>query len=257
MSGSWTPERRARERELFAALATLDEHDARRIAIRDELVTMHMPLVHHLARRFADRGEPVEDLAQVGMIGLIKAVDRYDLARGVEFSSFATPTIVGEMKRHFRDYSWSVRVPRKLQEMQGQLTAGSAELSQRLGRAPTVAELAEHLGLSEDEVLDGLESGQAFHAASLDTPADEEGIALEARFGVDDEALDAVEYRESLKPLLAALSERDRAVVMMRFFGNSTQSQIAAELGISQMHVSRILAKSLASLRAGLMDEPA
>lgn len=257
MSGSWTHERRARERELFAELSSRDEHDARRIAIRDELVTMHMPLVHHLARRFADRGEPVEDLAQVGMIGLIKAVDRYDLARGVEFSSFATPTIVGEMKRHFRDYSWSVRVPRKLQEMQGQLTAGSAELSQRLGRAPTVAELAAHLGLSEDEVLDGLESGQAFNAASLDTPADEEGVALESRFGVDDEALEAVEYRESLKPLLAALSERDRAVVMMRFFGNQTQSQIAMELGISQMHVSRILAKSLAVLRAGLMDEPA
>ena len=218
---------------------------------------MHMPLVQHLARRFADRGEPVEDLAQVGMIGLIKAVDRFDLDRGVEFSSFATPTIVGEMKRHFRDYSWSVRVPRRLQEMQGQLTAGSAELSQRLGRAPTVAELAEHLHLSEDDVLDGLESGRAFSAASLDTPAATDGAALESSFGVDDEALDAVEYRESLKPLLAALSDRDRTIVMMRFFGNATQSQIASELGISQMHVSRILAKSLATLREGLLEDSA
>lgn len=255
MSTRWTPELREKERSLFAELNALDSDDPKRARIRDEIVTMHLPLVSHMARRFADRGEPLEDLTQVGTIGLIKAVDRFDLDRGVEFSTFATPTIVGEMKRHFRDYSWSVRVPRKLQEMQGALTAGSAELSQTLGRAPTVPELAAHLGLSEDDVLDGLESAQAFNAASLDTPADEEGPSLQTQFGVEDEALEAVEYRESLKPLLAALSERDRQVIMLRFFANKSQTQIATELGISQMHVSRILAKSLAALREGLVAE--
>lgn len=252
MSTRWTPELREHERELFREFATLDEGDPRRARIRDEIVTMHLPLVSHMARRFADRGEPLEDLTQVGTIGLIKAVDRFDIDRGVEFSTFATPTIVGEMKRHFRDYSWSVRVPRKLQEMQGALTAGSAELSQKLGRAPTVSELAQHLGLSEDDVLDGLESAQAFNAASLDTPVDEDGPSMQGQFGVEDEALEAVEYRESLKPLLAALSERDRQVIMLRFFANKSQTEIATELGISQMHVSRILAKSLATLRDGL-----
>lgn len=255
MSTRWTPELRDRERELFTELALLEETDPSRARFRDELVTMHMPLVHHLARRFADRGEPVEDLTQVGMIGLIKAVDRFDPDRGVEFSSFATPTIVGEMKRHFRDATWSVRVPRRLKELQSQLATGSAELTQKLGRAPTVPELAAHLGISEDDVLDGLESAQAYNAASLDTPADEDGFAMESSFGVEDSALEAVEYRESLKPLLASLSERDRTVVMLRFFGNQSQSQIANELGISQMHVSRILSKTLVTLREGLLAD--
>jgi RNA polymerase sigma-B factor len=172
----------------------------------------------------------------------------------VEFSTYATPTVIGEIKRHFRDKGWAVRVPRRLQELRLSLTAATAELSQRNGRSPTVAELAVQLGISEEEVLEGLESANAYSTLSLDVPesGDDESPAVADSLGSEDEALEGVEYRESLKPLLERLPPREKKILLLRFFGNMTQSQIAAELGISQMHVSRLLARTLAQLREGL-----
>ena len=225
--------------------------------LRDELVEMHLPLVEYLARRFRNRGEPLDDLVQVATIGLIKSVDRFDLERGVEFSTYATPTIVGEIKRHFRDKGWAIRVPRRLQELKLSLTKATSELSQKLGRSPTVAELAGHLGMSEEEVLEGLESANAYSAVSLDAPdgGDDDSPAVADTLGAEDESLEGVEYRESLKPLLDQLPPREKRILLLRFFGNMTQSQIAADLGISQMHVSRLLARTLTQLRAGLLAD--
>jgi RNA polymerase sigma-B factor len=243
---------RARARELFERLR--DGGDAK---IRDELVEMHLPLVEYLARRFRNRGEPLDDLVQVATIGLIKSVDRFDTERGVEFSTYATPTIVGEIKRHFRDKGWAIRVPRRLQELKLALTKATSELAQQLGRSPTVAELAQHLGLHEEEILEGLESANAYSAISLDSPdsGDEDAPAVADTLGHLDDALESVEYRESLKPLLGKLPAREKRILMLRFFGNMTQSQIAGELGISQMHVSRLLARTLAQLREGLLSD--
>ena len=248
---------RTRARQLFAQLAETDPPIAGRHRIRDELVEMHLPLVEYLARRFRNRGEPLDDLVQVATIGLIKAVDRFDLERGVEFSTYATPTIVGEIKRHFRDKGWAIRVPRRLQELKLSLAKATSELSQRNGRSPTVAELAGHLGMSEEDVLEGLESANAYSAVSLDAPdsGDDDNHAVADTLGVTDESLEGVEYRESLKPLLERLPAREKRILLLRFFGNMTQSQIAAELGISQMHVSRLLARTLHQLRDGLLVE--
>ena len=246
---------RARARELFVQLAELPEDDPTRARLRDELVELHLPLVEYLARRFRNRGELLDDLVQVATIGLIKSVDRFDLERGVEFSTYATPTIVGEIKRHFRDKGWAIRVPRRLQELKLSLTKATSELSQKNGRAPTVSELAQHLELSEEEVLEGLESANAYSAVSLDAPdgGDDDSPAVADSLGMVDDALEGVEYRESLKPLLEKLPAREKKILMLRFFGGMTQSQIAGELGISQMHVSRLLARTLATLREGLL----
>ena len=244
---------RARSQQLFERLARdPDDREA-----RDELVTLHLALVEHLARRFRNRGEPYDDLVQVGTIGLIKAVDRFEPERGVEFSTYATPTVVGEIKRHFRDKGWAIRVPRRLQELRLQLTSATAELSQQLGRAPTVHELADRLGIGEEQVLEGLESANAYSTVPLETgPGDEDSSpGVMDTVGEDDEALEGVEYRESLRPLLAALPSRERHILMLRFFRNMTQSEIAAEVGISQMHVSRLLSRTLVQLRTGLLSE--
>lgn len=240
-------------RELFGQLASLSQEEPRRQRVRDTLVEMHLPLVEYLARRFSGRGEPLDDLVQVGTIGLIKAVDRFDLERGVEFSTYATPTVVGEIKRHFRDKGWTVRVPRRLQELRATLSSATAELTQSLGRSPTVAELARRLGLDEEEVLEGLESANAYAALSLDASDNEGGPSVADTLGADDDALEGVEYREALKPLLDTLPDRERRILLLRFFGNMTQSQIAAELGISQMHVSRLLSRTLSQLRERLL----
>ncbi|WP_329567539.1 SigB/SigF/SigG family RNA polymerase sigma factor [Kitasatospora sp. NBC_01266] len=249
------PDREA-ARALFVRLAELPEGSAERVELRNQLVRMHIPLVEHLARRFRNRGEPLDDLTQVATIGLIKSVDRFDHERGVEFSTYATPTIVGEIKRHFRDKGWAVRVPRRLQELRLSLTTATSELSQRHGRSPTVHELAEHLGISEEDVLEGLESANAYSTLSLDVPdSDDESPAVADTLGATDEALEGVEYRESLKPLLAQLPQREQKILVLRFFRNMTQSQIAAEVGISQMHVSRLLARTLAQLRDKLLVE--
>lgn len=254
----WAERDRDRERDLLVAMAALDPDDPRRAALRDELVTVNLPLVEYLARRFRDRGEAYEDLVQVGTIGLIKSVDRFDPERGVEFSTYATPTIVGEIKRHFRDRGWAVRMPRRLQELRLQLNRATAELAQRNGHAPTVTELAQELGITADEVLEGLASGQAYTTASLDAgpgAGDDDGASLGETLGVEDAALAHVDNRESLKILLSGLPERERRIVVLRFFGNQTQSQIAEQIGISQMHVSRLLARTLTQLRTELTDE--
>jgi len=251
------PRERGRARDLFERLAVLPAGDEERLRSRGELVELHLPLVEYLARRFRNRGEWLDDLTQVATIGLIKSIDRFDLSRGVEFSTYATPTIVGEIKRHFRDKGWAVRVPRRLQELKLALTKAISDLAQRLGRAPTVAELAAHLQMSEEEVLEGLESANAYSTVSLDAPdsGDDDAPAVAESLGMLDDALEGVEYRESLKPLLERLPPREKRILLLRFFGNMTQSQIAIELGISQMHVSRLLARTLAQLREGLTTD--
>ncbi|WP_307622386.1 RNA polymerase sigma factor SigF [Streptomyces sp. V3I7] len=250
------PQDRSGARALFVELRALKDGSAEYAELRNRLVRMHLPLVEHLARRFRNRGEPLDDLTQVATIGLIKSVDRFDPDRGVEFSTYATPTVVGEIKRHFRDKGWAVRVPRRLQELRLALTTATAELSQQHGRSPTVHELAEKLAISEEEVLEGLESANAYSTLSLDVPdTDDESPAVADTLGAEDEALEGVEYRESLKPLLEDLPPREKRILLLRFFGNMTQSQIAQEVGISQMHVSRLLARTLAQLREKLLVE--
>ena len=249
---------RARSAALFAKLSDPDSTEAQRAVYRDELVHLHLPLVEHFARRFLNRGEPFDDLLQVGTIGLIKAVDRFDTERGVEFSTYATPTIVGEIKRHFRDRGWAIRVPRRLQELRLSITSATAELTQELGRSPTVSELARKIGVSDEEIIEGLESSNAYSTLSLDAPDSSEDSALSMIdvIGGDDEALEHVENRETIKPLLEALDPREKHILTLRFFRGMTQSQIAAEIGISQMHVSRLLARTLERLRDSL-DQPA
>ena len=238
---------------LFAALAH-DVPDGERSRLRDDLVRLHLPLVEHCARRFQNRGEPLEDLVQVGTIGLIKAVDRFDAERGVEFSTYATPTIVGEIKRHFRDKGWAIRVPRRLQELRMAISGVTGDLSQRLGRAPTPREIAEKLGISVEEVMEGLESANAYATLSLDAgdSGDEGMSSMLDTLGEDDVAMEHVEIRESIKPLLEALPAREKKILLLRFFSGMTQSQIAAEIGVSQMHVSRLLSRTLEKLREGL-----
>ncbi|MFI5794723.1 RNA polymerase sigma factor SigF [Streptomyces sp. NPDC051677] len=250
------PGDRSGARAMFVELRKLQDGSPEYAEMRNQLVRMHLPLVEHLARRFRNRGEPLDDLTQVATIGLIKSVDRFDPDRGVEFSTYATPTVVGEIKRHFRDKGWAVRVPRRLQELRLSLTTATAELSQQHGRSPTVHELAEKLAISEEEVLEGLESANAYSTLSLDVPdTDDESPAVADTLGAEDEALEGVEYRESLKPLLEDLPPREKRILLLRFFGNMTQSQIAQEVGISQMHVSRLLARTLAQLREKLLVE--
>jgi RNA polymerase sigma-B factor len=257
---SRTAQREASNREataLFLELATLEADSPRRQQVRDDLVTMHLPLIRHLARRFSNRGEPLEDLVQVATVGLINSVDRFDPERGADFLSYAVPTVVGEIKRHFRDHGWAVRVPRRLKELHLSLTAATAELSQRNGRAPNASELAAHLGLSREEVLEGLEAANAYRSSSLDDPVRGDGDmpTLADTIGDEDAALEHVEFRESLQPLLAQVPPRERQILILRFFGNMTQSQIAERMGISQMHVSRLLSQTLVKLRERLLVE--
>jgi RNA polymerase sigma-B factor len=249
---------RERTRELFIELQSFPEGDPRRQRVRDSLVEQHLPLVEHLARRFRNRGEPYDDLVQVATIGLIKSVDRFDLGRGVEFSTYTTPTIVGEIKRHFRDKGWAVRVPRRLQELRLSLASATSEVSQKQGRSPTVSELAAHMKITDEEVLEGLESANAYSTLSLDagdSGSGDEPMPVADTLGSEDEGLEGVEYRESLKPMLEQLPPREKKILMLRFFKNMTQSEIAEEIGISQMHVSRLLARTLAQLREGLLVE--
>jgi len=244
----------ARTAALFAAMQGAD-NEAEAARLRDELVEMHLPLAEYLARRFGNRGELHEDLVQVATIGLIKAIDRFDLERGVAFSTYATPTIVGEIKRHFRDRGWTIRVPRRLQEIQAVINQAVSDLGQELGRSPTVAELAAKVGMSEEEILEGLESANAYSPLSLDAPdpSGEVGAVIE-QLGDYDDALDAVVDRETVKPLLDQLDARAKRILLLRFFRNMTQSQIAEELGISQMHVSRLLSRTLSDLRKSLEE---
>jgi len=247
---------RRRSADLFGQLRDEDASSDSKDYARDELVHLHLPLVEHCARRFRNRGEPFEDLVQVGTIGLIKSIDRFDAERGVEFSTYATPTIIGEIKRYFRDKGWAIRVPRRLQELRMQIGTTTAELTQSLGRSPTPRELAESIGCSVEEIVEGIESSNAYSTLSLDASDDnEDGAAtmLDA-IGIDDHNLEHVEIRESLKPLLDQLPPREKKILLLRFFKNMTQSQIAEEIGVSQMHVSRLLNRTLDQLRASLED---
>jgi RNA polymerase sigma-B factor len=245
-------------KRLFAELQTADDA-AIAAEKREALAQLHLPLVEYLAKRFKDRGEPLDDLVQVGSVGLLKAIDRFDLDRGVEFSTYATPTIVGELKRYFRDKGWAIRVPRRLQELSLRMNKIVAQLTQDLGRSPTIAELAVAAGVSEDEVLEALESGQAYSTTSLDAPSGEEddaAVRLE-RIGEEDVAIENLEYFASLAPLIQKLPERERHILYLRFFKGMTQSKIAEEVGISQMHVSRLLTRILAFLREGMQEDVA
>lgn len=253
---------RHRTADLFADLREPDVSETVRSAARDELVHLHLALVEHCARRFHNRGEPFEDLVQVGTIGLLKSIDRFDTERKVEFSTYATPTIIGEIKRHFRDKGWAIRVPRRLQELRMRIGASTAELTQSLGRSPTVRELADAVGCSTEEIVEGMESSNAYAALSLDAPGDAcdaggTGEGTGSRWdaiGADDVALDHVEVRESIKPLLAELDEREKKILLLRFFKNMSQTQIAEEIGVSQMHVSRLLSRTLDRLRTSLAE---
>ena len=242
-------DRRAHTRELFLRLRETNDPQT-----RDELAKLHLPLVEYLAKRFKDRGEPLDDLIQVGSVGLLKAIDRFDLEREVEFSTYATPTIVGELKRYFRDKGWAIRVPRRLQELSLRLNKLVSQLTQDLGRAPTVPELAKAAGVSEDEVLEALESGQAYSTTSLDAPSGDDDDAPNRvdRIGEEDLRLDNLEYFASLAPLIEQLPERERTILYLRFFKGMTQSKIADHIGISQMHVSRLLTRILEFLREGM-----
>ncbi|QNE76934.1 SigB/SigF/SigG family RNA polymerase sigma factor [Streptomyces finlayi] len=248
---------RALSKTLFARLESLEEGTHEYAYVRNTLVELNMALVKFAASRFRSRSEPMEDIVQVGTIGLIKAIDRFELSRGVEFPTFAMPTVIGEIKRFFRDTSWSVRVPRRLQELRLDLAKAGDELSQKLDRAPTVTELGERLGITDDEVVEGMVASNAYTASSLDAKPEENDheSALADRIGYEDHGLEGIEYVESLKPLIASLPMRDRTILSLRFVANMTQSEIGEELGISQMHVSRLLSRTLVKLRKGLTLE--
>lgn len=242
---------RSDTRELFAQLRETGDQD-----VRERLVELHLPLVHYLAKRFNDRGQPLEDLVQVGSVGLLKAIDRFDLERQVAFSTYATPTIVGEIKRHFRDKGWSVRVPRRLQELSLRLGKATNRLHQELGRAPNVDELAEELGVSHDEALEAYEASMAYSTGSLDQRVgrDEDSATVGELMGDVDKRLDQLEHFASIAPAVADLDERERTILYLRFFKGLTQSQIADQVGISQMHVSRQLARTIRFLRERQQD---
>lgn len=238
--------------DMFRELAQYEVGSADFRNRKDKIVERCLPLADHIARRFEGRGELRDDLVQVARVGLVNAVTRFDVETGSDFVSFAVPTIMGEVRRHFRDNSWSVKVPRRLKELHLRLGAATADLSQRLGRAPTASELARELEMSRDEVVEGLVAGSSYNTLSIDSggSSDEDDVrSISDTLGDIDARMDRIEDREALRPLLNGLPERERTVLVLRFFESMTQTQIAERVGISQMHVSRLLAKSLAKLR--------
>ncbi|MFF7340960.1 RNA polymerase sigma factor SigF [Streptomyces sp. NPDC008163] len=252
---------RALSKMFLDQLQTLEEGTREYQYARNTLIEMNLSLVRYAASRFRNRGgDDTEDIIQVGTIGLIKAIDRFDLSREVEFATFAVPYIVGEIKRFFRDTTWAVHVPRRLQELRVDLAKAKEALSARLDRDPTVAELAAHLDLSEEEIIEGLVAANGYSAGSIDTPTAETDSGNEQRsladvIGEADPGMETVENLHTLAPLLEQLDERERRIVQMRFGEEMTQAQIGAELGVSQMHVSRLLARIVKRLRAGMSVE--
>ena len=233
-------------------------HEEGDLAAREQLIEQYMSLVRSLARRYSYRGEQLEDLVQIGAIGLIKAIDRFDLERGVELTTYATPNIIGEIKRHFRDKGWSVRVPRGLQELNVQLSRLMDQLTVQLSRSPTIPELAKASGSTEEEVLEALESGRAYSSLSLSSGGGADGEddldPLES-IGTEEHQYQVSEDRAVLAPGFRALDERERKILQLRFFDGLTQSQIAAHVGISQMHVSRLIRRSLEKIREEIAEE--
>jgi RNA polymerase sigma-B factor len=243
------PLQKAEVRTLFARLQETGDP-----AAREALILAHESLAIYLARKFGDRGEPLEDIIQVAQIGLIKAIDRYDASRGIEFTTYATPTIVGEIKRYFRDKLWSIRVPRRLRELNYALMRSVEALSQRLGHSPTIAELAEDTGVPFDVVLEALEAGRAYSPASLDAEGAEDGsdraAVLLDTIGGEDTTIEHLENRATLEWAMDQLPERHQQIVHLRFYDRLPQVEIARRLGISQMHVSRLQREALGRLRA-------
>jgi RNA polymerase sigma-B factor len=243
--------RRKHIKQLFQVLRETGDQQ-----VRDELISLNIHLVEYLARKFSNRGEPLEDLLQVGFIGLIKAIDRYDLDRGVEFSTYATPTIVGELKRYFRDKGWAIRVPRRLQMRDVELNQAIDHLTQVLHRSPTLQEVARYLDISLEEVVEILESSYATNYLSLDNiymnDQEDRGFCLMDYLGDEDNDFSLAEDRDTLAKLISHLTDREQKVIYMRFFRGMTQIEIARELDISQMHVSRLLRKILEKLRGDI-----
>jgi len=242
----------------LARMCALPEDSTERRRLRDDVIAEQLPLVHKLTRRFLGRGEQYDDLFQVATVGLIKAVDNYDPAREVRLTSYAVPTIVGELKRHFRDKGWDVRIPRRLQELVLDVRSAADTLSQRDGRSPTPRQLARHLDVSEDQVIEALTAWEHYSSLSLDAPvaADEDRVTLADTLSDPGDMSEAVENSEALMPLVEQLPERERFILLQTFYGNKSQSAIAAMLGISQMHVSRLLARALRRLREQMLDVP-
>ncbi|WP_199743060.1 RNA polymerase sigma factor SigF [Nocardia stercoris] len=236
--------------DLFTKLAGTTEPDAR-AALRAQLVQRCIPLADHIARKFSGRGEPFDDLTQVARVGLLHAVDRFDISRGNNFLSFAVPTIMGEVRRYFRDNTWAMRVPRRVKETHLRIGATVDALSQRLGRSPTAKEIAAELDIDPDEVTQAVIAGNAYQPTSIDAVSSgrDSDASLLDTLGAEESQFDRVEEYIAIRPLLAGLPERERRILTMRFFESMTQTQIAQRMGISQMHVSRILAKTLARLR--------
>ncbi|MEI5008686.1 RNA polymerase sigma factor SigF [Streptomyces sp. PmtA] len=243
---------RALTQVLFAQLKDLEPGTPEHTRVRAALIEANLPLVRYAAARFRSRNEPMEDVVQVGTIGLINAIDRFDPERGVQFPTFAMPTVVGEIKRYFRDNVRTVHVPRRLlHELWVQVNGATEDLTTTHGRSPTTAEIAERLKISEDEVLACIEAGRSYHATSLEAAQEGDGLpGLLDRLGYEDPALAGVEHRDLVRHLLVQLPEREQRILLLRYYSNLTQSQISAELGVSQMHVSRLLARSFARLRS-------
>jgi RNA polymerase sigma-B factor len=239
---------REQTRERFALYAATKDR-----AVRDELVVGHLNLVRYLAVRFANRGESIDDLIQVGTLGLIKAIDRFDINRGVEFTTYATPTIIGEIKRYFRDKGWAVKVPRRLQELNLAVNRAVENLSVELGRAATVGDLAKHLGATDEEIIEAQELGQAYNLLSLDSEFSAEGEAKAATLldyvGASDSELELLEDKANLERAFVVLDPRERIIVYLRFYQNISQTEIARRLNVSQMHVSRLQARALTKLK--------
>ncbi|MFD8330287.1 RNA polymerase sigma factor SigF [Streptomyces lydicus] len=246
-------------KQFFDRLRDLEEGTHAYQYARNTLIEMNMSMVRYVARRYRNRGDDMEDIVQVGTIGLIKAIDRFDLTREVEFSTFAIPYILGEMKRFFRDTGWAVHVPRRLQELRSDLAKAKELLHNKLDRDPTVRELSDHLNLSEDEVIEGIVAANGYTAGSLDTPADsapaEQSRTVADLIGEEDPAMEKVENLQTLAPLMEKLDAREHRLIELRFGQELTQAEIGAELGVSQMHVSRLLSRTLSKLRAGMLSE--
>ncbi|GIE36643.1 hypothetical protein Ait01nite_096880 [Actinoplanes italicus] len=239
--------------ELLAAMAALPVGHPDRAALRERAIETWLPMARRLAARYHGKGVPADDLVQTAAVGLIRAVDRFDPGFGVDFIGFAIPTILGELKRYFRDRAWMIRVPRRLQELRQEINLANEELTQSLRHPPTIVQIAAHLGITEEVVLEVIESARAYNAVSLSTPIrSQDTDELADSLGGVDPAFAAAETRITVTPALAGLDERDRRILTLRFYGNLTQSTIAQEIGISQMHVSRLIARALNRLRREL-----
>lgn len=238
---------------LLDAMTALHPGDPSRALLREQVIAAWRPMAQRLARRYTGRGESMDDLVQTATLGLIKAIDRFEPERG-EFVGFALPTILGELRRYFRDKTWAVRVPRRLQEMRSAITQADVVLEQRLGRRPNVSDIAAHLKVTEEEVIEGLETGHAYRATSLSAPigAQDGSFELGDTLGTEEDGYAATELSLALGPALARLTERERLILTLRFYGNQTQVEIAQQVGVSQMHISRLIAAALAKLRSDL-----